>query len=61
MNKEPEKSKRAYIKPDINKVKLEAQDAVLANCKNADGPYKRTGRCETAGGPPPCRNRAVGS
>lgn len=49
--------KQAYRKPEIKKVKLAPQEAVLSFCKNVGANF-RSGRCQ---GDPACTNRNTGS
>lgn len=49
--------KKKYVKPELKKVKLLAEEAVLGNCKAATGATSKVGRCQSAG----CANRVVGS
>ena len=50
--------KKLYKKPEIKKVKLTPEDAVLANCKGPTGSNKNSGRCRSAGN---CKSNAAGS
>lgn len=42
-------AKKIYAKPQINKVKLLPQEALLTNCKRADGPDSATVPCSEGG------------
>jgi hypothetical protein len=33
----PKKSKKKYVKPDVNKIKIDVECAVLGACKNTTG------------------------
>jgi hypothetical protein len=52
--------KKTYVKPQIKKVRLAPQEAVLTFCKNTGTSTKNAGRsCRSAGSS--CVNNAVGS
>jgi hypothetical protein len=53
-------SKRTYVKPQIKRVKLTIEDAVLTNCKTSTGGAPKNNTCKTAGTGACCKT-AVGS
>ena len=50
--------KKNYQKPEIKKVALTPEEAVLAFCKAASGTNRSTGKCESDA---KCTNRTIGS
>ena len=54
------KSKRLYNKPQINKVSLLPEEAVLLACKTVSGTDRSDGKCRS-GGTRTCQNKTPGS
>ncbi len=50
--------KKPYMKPEIHKVELTPDEAILANCKTAAGNNMFMGRCRSKA---TCANCSVGS
>jgi len=56
------KDKKSYVKPEIVKVELTPEEAVLAHCKSSTGTHKKAGYCRSISScPPSTTGKTIGS